>query len=172
MTPSCTASRHKLENSNQPDTPTDRFLAHTLAVAELYVSLAEAGRTDVLTLIGFHGEPACWWRDSEGEWIKPDASAVVSAGDIEDSWVIEVDNATESLPTLRRKLAVYVGLAKNEEHGPDGGPLPRVLVTVPDERRLAAVRELVRSLPEPAGELFAVTIHGTTVEVISKALHE
>lgn len=158
--------------TRQPGVPTERFLAHTLAIAELYVSLTEASRTNALTLNGFRAEPACWWRDSEGEWVKPDALAVVSSGDIEDSWAIEVDQSTESLPTLRRKLKVYLDLAKNEEHGPNRGPLPRVLVTVPDERRLAAVGELVRSLPEPAGELFAVSVHSGAVEEMVRALRE
>ncbi|MGH7158190.1 MAG: replication-relaxation family protein [Candidatus Saccharimonadales bacterium] len=158
--------------TRQPGVPTERFLAHTLVVAELYVSLTEASRTDALTLNDFRAEPAAWWRDSEGEWVKPDALAVVSNGDVEDSWAIEVDQATESLPTLRRKLAFYLDLARNEEHGPNRGPLPRVLITVPDERRRSAVGELLRSLPEPAGELFVVTVHSGAIAAITEALQQ
>lgn len=158
--------------TRQPGVPTERFLAHTLAIAELYVNLVEASRTDALTLNDFRGEPAAWWRDSEGEWVKPDAFAVGSAGDVEDSWAIEVDQATESLPTLRRKLVAYLDLARNDERGPNGGPLPRVLVTVPDERRLAAVRALVRSLPEPSGELFVSTLHSGSIREIARVLRE
>lgn len=156
----------------RPGTPTARFMIHNLAVAELYVGLVEASRSHTLTLVDYRAEPACWWRDSEGEWIKPDAYAVVSAGNVEDSWAIEVDQATESLPTLRRKLMVYLRLVATEERGPDSGQLPRVLVTVPDERRLNAVRELVRSLPEPADGLFAVTLHDRTVPYIVQVLRE
>lgn len=156
----------------RPGTPTARFMIHNLSVAELYVRLVEAGRAGLLTLVDYRAEPAAWWRDSEGEWIKPDAYAVVNAGDVEDSWAIEVDNATESLPTLRRKLAAYLNLVANEERGPDGGPLPRVLVTVPDERRLTAVRELVPALPEPAEELFAATLHDRAVPYIVEVLQE
>lgn len=147
-------------------------MIHNLAVAELYVGLVEAARSHTLILVDYRAEPAAWWRDNEGEWIKPDARAVLGTGDIEDSWAIEVDQATESLPTLRRKLAVYLDLVANEEHGPDGGPLPRVLVTVPNERRLNAVRELVRLLPEPAEELFAVTLHDRAVPYIAEVLRE
>lgn len=143
-----------------------------MIVAELYVSLVETSRTNALTLNDFRAEPACWWRDSEGEWVKPDAFAVVSSGDVEDSWAIEVDQATESVPTLRRKLKAYFDLVASEEHGPNGGPFPRVLVTVPDERRFTAVRELVASLPEPAEQLFALTIHRGAVEEIARVLRE
>lgn len=87
--------------ARRPGTPTPRFMIHNLAVAELYVGLAEAQRAGGLVLVDYRAEPACWWRSVEGEWIKPDAIAVVSAGEVEDSWAIEVDNATESLPTLK-----------------------------------------------------------------------
>jgi hypothetical protein len=50
--------------------------------------------------------------------------------------------------------------------------LPRVLVTVPDEGRLAAVREVVRSLPDPAGELFAVTEESEAVGLIGEVVQE
>lgn len=156
----------------QPGTPTERFLAHNLVVAELYVTLVETARIGDLVLVDFRAEPGCWWRDSEGEWIKPDAFVVISSGDVEDAYAVEVDQATESVPTLRRKLMVYLNLAATEERGPGGGPLPRVLVTVPDDRRLAVVRELVRSLPEPAGQLLAVTTHERTVGFMAEMLRE
>jgi len=156
----------------RPGTPTPRFMIHNLAVAELYVSLVEAARTGAFTLTGFRAEPACWWRTSEDVWVKPDASVVMAAGDIEDHWNVEVDQATESLPTMRRKLKVYLDLVAGGERGPDGGELPRVLVTVPDEGRLGAVREVVRGLPGPAEELFAVVPEGRAVPHIREVLRE
>jgi hypothetical protein len=156
----------------KPGTPTARFMIHNLAVAELYVGLVEAARAGAFSLTDFRAEPACWWRDAEGTWVKPDAFVVVGAGEVEDSWAIEVDQATESLPTMRRKLRVYLDLVANEERGPGGGVLPRVLVTVPDEGRLWAVRELVRGLPEPGGELVVVTTHEEAIERIAEALKE
>jgi hypothetical protein len=156
----------------RPGTPTPRFMIHNLAVAELYVGLTEAARGGAFTLTDFRTEPACWWRDSEGAWVKPDAFVVVSTGEVEDCWAIEVDQATESLPTMRRKLKVYLDLVASGERGPDGGVLPRVLVTVPDERRLLAIQEVVRSLPEPASELFAVTTHDQAVPYIVEVLRE
>jgi hypothetical protein len=156
----------------QPGTPTERFLAHNLAVAELYVGLVEAARESELTLGSFDAEPDCWWRDQEGEWVKPDACAVVSRGDIEDTWAIEVDMATESVPTLRRKLNAYENLVVQGDRGPGGGPLPRVLIVVPDERRLAAVHALLRTLRPPADELFALTTVNSAVAYIQEVLRE
>ena len=156
----------------RPGTPTDRFLGHNLAVAELYVSLVEAARAGALTLATFDAEPDCWWRDSEGEWIKPDAYVMVSAGDVEDCWAIEVDMATESLPTLRCKLTTYLNLAANDERGPDGGVLPRVLVTVPNQRRRAALHDLVSGLPPPASELVTVVLAGKASLHFAEVLRE
>jgi hypothetical protein len=155
----------------RPGTPTPRFMIHNLAVAELYVGLTEAARGGAFTLTGFRAEPACWWRTGEGVWVKPDAFAVVASGDVEDSWAIEVDQATESLPTLRRKLKVYLDLVASGERGPDGGVLPRVLVTVPEAGRLRAVREVVSSLPGPAEELFAVVLEERAVAYVGEVLH-
>jgi hypothetical protein len=156
----------------RPGTPTARFMIHNLAVAELYVGLVEAARSGALALVDYRAEPACWWRDSDGEWIKPDAYAVVNASDLEDSYAIEVDQATESVPTLRRKFMTYVNLAAGDESGPAGGPLPRVLVTVPDERRLAAVGELLRTLPEPAEHLFTAVENDRACKLIQEMLEQ
>jgi hypothetical protein len=156
----------------RPGTPTPRFMIHNLAVAELYVRLVEAERSGGFSLSDFRAEPACWWRDGEGAWVKPDALVVVSSGEVEDSWAIEVDRATESLPTLRRKLKVYLDLVAGGERGPDAGVLPRVLVTVPDGGRLAAVREVVRGLPEPGGELVAVVLEERAAASMVDTLHE
>ena len=90
--------------SRKPGTPTVRFLKHSLAVTELYVRLVEHARRDAADVARFDTEPACWWQDSEGTWIKPDASLTLSTSDVEDRWMVETDQATESLVTLRRKL--------------------------------------------------------------------
>jgi hypothetical protein len=147
-------------------------MIHNLAVAELYVGLVEVARAGAFSLMDFLAEPACWWRTGEGEWVKPDALTIVASGEIEDSWAIEVDQATESLPTLRRKLKVYLDLVSTGERGSGGGVLPRVLVTVPDEGRLQAVREVVQGLPEPGGELVAVALEGRAVSYMVDLLHE
>ena len=130
------------------------FVAHTLAISELYVRLREAERADHLQLLTFEAEPDAWHPTSLG-MVKPDAHAVVATGRYEDHFWLEVDRGTESLPTLRRKLLAYVDVALAGDRGP-AGVLPRVLVTVESERRLSAVAELLNNLPSPADRLIHV----------------
>jgi Replication-relaxation len=155
-----------------PGTPTVRFLRHSLAVSELYVRLVEQAQGGALGLVAFRAEPAAWWLDGSGTWVKPDAYLVVARADLEDAWAVEADQATESLPTLRRKLMGYLELVDRGASGPDGRGLPRVLVTVPDEPRAAALRELIVTLPDPAQQLFAVTLHERAVPFITEVLRE
>lgn len=148
-----------------PGTPGSLFLAHALAVAELYVQLREHERAGELTVPQFATESAAWWPDGRAGVIKPDAYARIRRGDVEDCWWIEVDKATESIPTLKRKLTAYVDFARGGQLGPDD-VVPRVLVTVPHDRRLADIRDLVASLPAPGPELILPTLHGAAVSTM------
>lgn len=130
------------------------FVAHTLAIAELYVRLREGERAGHLQLLTFEAEPDAWHQSSIG-LVKPDAYVALVTGRYEDHFWLEVDRGTESLPTLRRKLLVYVDVALAGDRGPDG-VLPRVLVTVESERRRFAVVELLNNLPSPADRLIHV----------------
>jgi hypothetical protein len=120
------------------------FVSHTLDIAELYVRLREAERDNTLRVLRFDAEPASWFKTG-GEPLKPDAYVVLEVGGWERHWWIEVDRATESLPTLRRKFGRYLDLYKHGSAGPDG-VLPRVLVTVPDKHRRDQVDALVRQM--------------------------
>lgn len=152
-----------------PWTPGSLFLAHSLAVAELYVSLRERERANELTLAHFAVESAAWHQDGHGGVIKPDAYVCVQRGAIEDSYWVEVDRATESLPTLRRKFLAYVDFARAGQLGPDG-IVPRVLITVPHDHRLTAVRDLVETLPAPGPQLILVSLHGQAARLVINIL--
>lgn len=136
----------------RPGTVTERFLLHSLSVSELYVRLREATATGDVELLAYLTEPACWWTDSTGQLVKPDASLTLATTAVADDWVVEVDRATESLPTLRTKLVRYTELLAQGETGPSGA-LPRVLVTVPDEPRQAAVASLLHELTDDTTQL-------------------
>jgi hypothetical protein len=146
------------------------FLAHTLAVAELYVQLREAERAGRLELSAFLAEPASWQRTTTLGTLKPDAYALLAHSDIEDAWWLEIDQATESPATLRRKLSVYLLAAQAGVVGPHE-LLPRVLVTVPDTRRLETVGEMVVELGPAAQRLISVTLHNLAVEYLAEILH-
>jgi len=156
--------------TRRPWTPGMLFLAHSLAVAELYVCLREAERTRRLELSAFLAEPASWQRTASFGTIKPDAYALVAHADIEDAWWLEVDQGTESRNTIRRKLSLYLLAAQAGVVGPHQ-VLPRVLVTVPDERRLTAIRETVTDIGPTAERLISVTLHTQVVEYLAEILH-
>jgi hypothetical protein len=162
-----------VKRPRHPWTPSPLFLAHTLAVSELYVRLVEAARADTLALVTYQAVPASWVPDGLGDWLKPDAYAVVRAGEVEDSWWIEVDRATESLPTIKRKLRAYLDFVHRGQLGPDG-VVPRVLITVPDDKpkRLSDIRDLLARLPEPADKLFHLTAFDNAVPHIVQVLRE
>lgn len=145
-----------------PTTPGRLFLAHTLGVSELYVELRERERERDCALSAFDAEAAAWHPDGRGGVIKPDVYTRLRHGEIEDCWWCEVDKATESIPTLKRKLVAYAEFARTGQLGPDG-VMPRVLLTVPHDRRLVAVRDLVEALPPPGPELILPVLHGRAV---------
>ena len=167
------ADTQPVKRPRHPWTPSQLFLAHTLAVSELYVRLAEAARAGTLALVTYEAVPASWVPDGLGDWLKPDAYTVVQAGAVEDSWWIEVDRATESLPTIKRKLRSYLDFVQRGQLGPDG-VVPRVLITVPDDKpkRHADIKELLARLPGPADQLFHLAAFNDAVPHIVQVLKE
>lgn len=143
----------------RPGEVTERFLGHCLAISELYVSLHEERRhTPAPFKFAFVTEPDSWWFGPSGIWLKPDAHVILKNEQVQDRWDIEVDRATESLSTIKTKLKRYL----DQANAPDAGVepvLPKVLVTVPDERRQAGILEVVEQLPAPAEQLFDVVLH-------------
>jgi hypothetical protein len=147
------------------------FVGHTLAVSELYVSLVELGRAEHVELSEFVTEPRSWWPNGLGGWLKPDAYLSLATADYADAWWIEMDMGTEHLPTIRRKVRAYLDFAQRGQVGPSG-VMPRVLVSVPDERRRAAVARVIRGLPDPAAELMHVSTAAETARYIMRVLRE
>jgi hypothetical protein len=129
--------------------------AHTLAVAELYVALRELARREDFEISEYQTEPACWWPNGYGGYLKPDAFLILSTRSVSDSWWLEQDQGSEHLPTIKRKLLTYLDFA-GHGLGPSG-VVPRVLVSVPSDARREAVEQVIRRLPEPAPELLHVT---------------
>lgn len=137
--------------------PGERTVRHTLAVSQLYSDLVVGSRAHGVEVSVFEAEPACWWPSGFGGYLKPDAYAVLTAGTVREHRWVEVDRATEGLPTVRRKLLAYLDFFEHGQQGPSG-VMPRVLVTAPSERRLGAIREVVVRLPDPADRLFLAAL--------------
>jgi hypothetical protein len=134
--------------------PGERFVRHTLATTQLLADLQLATATPG-QIETFDIEPTCWWPDGIGGLLKPDAYVALILDRSRDHWWVETDRATESLPTLSRKLRRYVDFANRGQLGP-GQVVPRVLVSVISDRRLAAVRTMCAGLPEPADQQLLV----------------
>ena len=70
--------------------PSTTFLEHTLAVAEVVISLQEVSNNGVIKLLHLQVEPECWrsFLGPSGEirWLKPDLAVVTKSGEYEDHW--------------------------------------------------------------------------------------
>lgn len=128
--------------------PSLRLLDHTLAVSECYVRLVELGRRGRIELLTHATEPACWrpYLGPHGEpaVLKPDLYAVTASAEFEDSWFIELDRGTESLPTLLRKCAQYEQYRRLGREQQERGVFPAVLWLVDSERRAQALTAAIR----------------------------
>jgi hypothetical protein len=158
------------ERIRRPGPIGERFVKHTLAVSELYVSLIERSRAEGFTVDEFQAEPAAWWPNGIGGWLKPDAYIALSIQDVTDHWWVEVDLATEAVPTLRGKFLAYTDFVNRGQLGP-ADVVPRVLVTVPTEDRHDTMRRALKGLPDPADELLTVALHEAAVSTILTELH-
>ena len=153
----------------RPHQPGTALIAHTLAVSELYVQLVEHARTGGFRVAAFDAEPACWWPDDTGGHLKPDAHTLLATDRYQDCWWIEIDQATETLPRLRKKLQSYLDFQRRGGIGP-ADVLPRVLITTPTKQRHAAVAELITGLPPPAEQLFHAVLHEAAADLLIHTL--
>ncbi|PWW53677.1 replication-relaxation family protein [Actinokineospora spheciospongiae] len=138
------------------------FQEHVLQVSELFVSLKERELTGHAELLVFDGEPAAWRRFSGygggSRILKPDAFLRLGIGDVELHAFAEMDLATESGPTLARKLSVYVDYWRSGAEQAEHGIFPEVWWLVPDSRRAAVLSRLIGRLPADARDLFVVAL--------------
>jgi len=155
----------------QPGAPAEHSVRHTLAVSELYTGLMEQARAQGAPVVTFVAEPESWWPNGLGGFLKPDAYACLTEGNVREHWWVEVDLATESLPTIKRKLLAYLDFVERGQLGP-GNLVPRVLISASAPARCAALRSVISKLPPPAGELFVALTSYETVGYTLKNLRE
>jgi hypothetical protein len=136
--------------------------SHVLAVTELAVCLHEAAASGRCVVDEFRAEPGCWRRfgglGGGHRILKPDAFVRLGIGDYETSAFIEQDMATESLPTIGRKLAVYLDYWRSGVEQQLYDVFPRVWWLVPHTKRLVAIKEAIQQLPYETRELFTVVL--------------
>jgi Replication-relaxation len=156
----------------RPWTQGSAFLAHQLAITELYVRLVQVARTGRVDLLDFEAEPLSW-RTFTGlggaqTVLKPDAFLRVGLGDFEDAYFIEVDRATHSGPSVARKLSLYRRYRQTgREQRRWSGVFPKVLVLVPSEARRAALVEVAAKQAADSWPLFQIARYDNAIEILS-----
>lgn len=145
---------------------------HVLAVSELLVKLTDRARAGHCELLQFDAEPAAWryFAGVGGQRItlKPDAFVRVAVDQWELSAFVEQDLDTESLPTIARKLAVYIAYWRSGHEQHHHGVFPRVWWLVPDLGRLKGIARTIRRLPREAQELFSIALTDEAAEQLTQ----
>lgn len=159
----------------RPFEPTSLFLAHTLAIAETRVILEESARLDALELVEVTTEPSNWrpyvGRGGEPVLLKPDLHAVTASADFEDHWFFEIDQGTESLPTLLRKCLAYVRYRDSGQEQVRSGVFPLVVWIVTDGHRRARLAQGIAMDNRLDSRLFQIISPDALSSAISPTAH-
>lgn len=144
------------------------FIAHTLAATEVHVGLIEAERRGHLTALTTWHEPTRRFTSTSGiERLTPDLLIEATTADgWELRWFVEVDRGTEHLPTVLKKCRTYERYWRSGREAEHHEVFPRVLWSVPDARRAAAIQRAIASSTLTA-DLYVVTTADETVAVIT-----
>lgn len=148
--------------ARRPHEPTERFVRHTLAVADAHVELISAHCRGALELVESSVEPASW-RTHTGVGgarltLKPDLSAETATDDdYVHAWFIEIDLGTESIPTLLRKCRDYEAYRQTGIEQDRHGSFPLVVWSIThrdpakaDSRRQALADVIARDRHLPS----------------------
>ena len=151
--------------------PGERFIAHYLAIADTHLALVTAHRDQRIDLLKIQIEPHSW-RPYTGlggsrEVLKPDLFAITGNAEYEDHWFLEVDRATESLPTLVKQCQHYETYRRHGVEQSDHGVFPRVLWIVPDGVRVDKLRTAIAAATGLDAELFRVSTPTGFLDVVS-----
>jgi hypothetical protein len=141
----------------EPRTP---FLAHTLAITELRVRIEESAAAANFDIVRISTEPATWrpMRLPTGAQttLKPDLHLVTASQEYEDSWFIEIDLGTESLPALLVKCRRYQSHYETGEEQARAGVYPVVAWLMDTPSRITQLRIAIDAEPTLDSELFHV----------------
>lgn len=156
--------------ARRPLEPGQQFVAHRLAVAQLFADLHVVQRYGEVHLVEFSGEPACW-RSRIGAFgntstLKPDAYVKLTIDSRQLHWFIEVDMATESTSVIATKAAAYLAHYRS---GIEQPVMPRVAWLVPSAKRQETLTRVLHDGSAPTG-LHAVTQTNRAIELLKGGL--
>ncbi|WP_190276677.1 replication-relaxation family protein [Catenulispora acidiphila] len=151
------------------------FTAHILACSELMCQLVEHSRAGGCTIEELRAEPGCWrWFSSQSGGrrpLKPDAYVRLTVDDFDLAAFIEIDLATESLPTIASKCAVYLDYWRSGAEQRVAGFFPRVWWLVPHPDRAGAISRTIQRLAPAEQRLFAVALIEDAVAALTTTPH-
>lgn len=150
--------------------PSAMFVAHTLAVAELFVRITEAEQAGLLTIKETQAEPRSWRQFSglTGRTIvKPDLFLALESGGYDLRWFIEVDLGTEHQPAILRKCQTYEAYYRTGIEQARQQVFPRVLWVVSDDGRALQISQSLHRSAGLTPELFVVTTAELAVRTLT-----
>lgn len=129
--------------------PSQTFLDHSLAVADVFAAVVAASHLDRLQLIRYESEPNCWRHIPTyggSERLRPDLYLVLASGELEWHWWLEVDRGTEHQPAIVRKCRQYLAYLQTGQGQEQQGVFPRVAWLTTSERRAASLQATIDGL--------------------------
>jgi hypothetical protein len=153
--------------------PGEQFVAHRLAITELYTRLTEQGRAGGPRVREFQAEPDSWRShtgpDGERLVIRPDALVRLEQAGLETSWFCEIDRGTEPARTLAGKCQEYRTYELSGVEQRRHGVFPGVAFIVLDGPRRRLVERVIARQPEAARLLFMVATEDEAVDRLAEA---
>lgn len=157
----------RVRHSSAPGT---LFLAHALAISEIYVHLIQASRGQDFRVATFVTEPHSWWPQGDGTFLRPDAYTLLATSTHQDCWWLEIDQGTESITRIRDKCRTYIDFLASGGVGPDDA-LPRILFTTPDPYRAEVIAKEITKMIASDTDLMASTTHEDAARLVIGELH-
>lgn len=158
------------EKRRRSSPPSERFLRHQLAVADVHVLLRQHQRIEAIEQVMVEVEPASWRRyqgaSGEPRWLQPDLFAAITSSDFIDRYFIEVDLGSESLPTLLGKCDQYEQYRRAGVEQARADTFPLVLWLFLSPERADALQAAVRR----SGRLTAAMYRYATPETLTQVL--
>jgi hypothetical protein len=150
--------------------PSERLVDHLLATSELSVQLHQAARRGQIGDLQVTHEPDSWRRfvGAHGSVVvlKPDLLVELTTDGWELRWFVEIDRATEHLPTIIGKCAAYERYWRSGHETTIHPVFPRVLWSVPDPPRANAIKAAIDRTSDLTGDLFRVATTPQTLQLL------
>ncbi|WP_370185695.1 replication-relaxation family protein [Aeromicrobium sp.] len=153
----------------RPSEPSTTFLDHTLAIAELVITLQDSTRSGV-TIERLQAEPECWRTHlgSAGEprTLKPDLASVSQCGEFTDFYFWEVDRSTEAPNRVVKKCLQYQQYRDTGAEQRLHGLFPAVVWVVPHPRRREQLERHLAAETRFDQRLFTVIELGQVTDLV------